>query len=111
MCLYCFLVFLCLISVSLYVIIKYIMKFTHLSSIFLSNSPIRILFKNVIGLDSVCIRNFCAGSTKTTGLHGNEFGFPVIMYKVATVDHQATAKMIYIKFLYFIVVPLFKNSL
>lgn len=45
-----------------------------------------------MGLGSVCIRNFCAGSTKTTGLHGNEFGFPVIMYKVATVDHQAIDK-------------------
>ena len=66
--------------------------YTHLSSIFLSNSPTRILFKNVMGLGSVCIRNFCAGSTKTTGLHGNEFGFPVIMYNVATVDHQAIDK-------------------
>lgn len=39
-----------------------------------------------MGLGSVCIRNFSVDNTKTTGLHGNEFGFPVVMYKVATVD-------------------------
>lgn len=41
-----------------------------------------------MGLVSVCIKNVSVDSTKTTGLHGNEFGFPVITYKVATVDHQ-----------------------